>query len=312
MNDYYKLRQCGEKGHQYIFNQIKESIESNKPIFIGKIGSIELQLIYQTILIEKRNLDDYLMYLKYEVTNASGLYPDDNNTFKLFVNEYLESIKDIDILASWNDKMLSVEEWIYKLFINKNLSIYKGVVDLQSLESFYTDSKNWWQNLFENKTILIISPFTESISKQLLKRDDVWKGKWENFWSTKINFKYIKFPHPYYLQSPEVQSSYPKHYRYLIQDFKNKIKEIGDFDIALIGTGCYSILLGSYIKTELKKSAFHLGGGLQMMFGVYGNRWFQNGNMSNFFKEYINEHWCRPSNNEKPSGFKKQEDGCYF
>jgi hypothetical protein len=49
-----------------------------------------------------------------------------------------------------------------------------------------------------------------------------------------------------------------------------------------------------------------------MMFGVYGNRWFQNGNPSDFFKEYINEHWIRPSGDEVPEGFRKQENGAYF
>ena len=311
-SDYYKQRQCGEQGHQYIYNQIKNSIENNKPIFIGKIGSIELQLIHQTIIIEQKTINDYMLNLRYEVTNASGLYPDNNDTYKLFVNDYLESIKQLDILASWNDNILPVEEWIYKLFINPKLSIDKGIVDLTSFESFYTESKYWWQHLFKNKTILIISPFTDSITKQLSKRNDVWIGKWNNFWDESINFKYIKFPHPYYTQSPLIQSTYPKHYKYLINDFKNKIKEIGQFDIALIGTGCYSILLGSYIKKELNRSAFHLGGGLQMMFGVYGNRWFQNGNMSNFFKQYINENWSRPTKDETPTGYKKQENGCYF
>lgn len=314
IQEYLASRKSGEIGYKYLYDQIKKSIEKNEPIFIGKIGAIELQLIHQTILIDIKKLDDYLPYLKYEVTNAAGLYPDNSVIFKLFVNDYLEAIKNLDILASWNDNMLSVEEWVYRCFINPNESTDKGIVDLLSLESFYTDSKYWWQNLFENKTILIISPFIDSISEQLEKnkRDKVWSGKWKNFWPSSIRFKYLKFPHPYTTQTPKIQSTYPKDYKYLIGEYKEKIDEVGMFDIALIGTGCYSIILGSYIKNELKRSAFHLGGGLQMMFGVYGNRWFQNGNMSDFFKQYINEHWTRPSDDEKPSGYKKQENGAYF
>ena len=97
-----------------------------------------------------------------------------------------------------------------------------------------------------------------------------------------------------------------------LKKFEKEINNIGNFDIALIGAGCYSLPLCSYIKNNKQKIAFHLGGGLQMMFGVYGNRWFQNGNMSDFFKQYINEHWTRPSDDEKPSGYKKQENGAYF
>jgi hypothetical protein len=315
---YLGLRRCGESGHKYIFDEIKKSIENNEPIFIGKIGSIELQLIHQSVLIDIKKLDDYLPYLKFEVTNAAGLYPEHNNFFKLFVNMYLDAIKELDILASWNDNLLPIEEWVYSTFINSkqiiNPKYSKGIVDLMSFESFYVDSKYWWQTLFENKTILILSPFTYSISEQLdcNKRDKVWSGKWSNFWPSTIKFKYLNFPHPYMLQSPKVQSTYPQDFVQLIHSYKTKLNDIGEFDIALIGTGCYSIILGSYIKKELKKSAFHLGGGLQMMFGVYGDRWFQNGNMSEFFKQYINEYWTRPSDDEKPSGYKKQENGAYF
>ena len=311
---YLAVRKCGELGHKYLYDQIKNSIDNNESIFIGKIGAIELQLIHQTVLIDVKKLDNYLPYLKYEVTNAAGLYPENDEMFKSFVNQYLEAIKDLEVLASWNDSMLSVEEWVYNIFINPKELINIGIVDLTSFESFYTDSKYWWQTLFENKTILIISPFIDSISDQLElnQRDKVWTGKWKNFWPSSIRFKYLKFPHPYTTQTPQIQSTYPKTYKQLINEYKQKINEVGMFDIALIGTGCYSIILGSYIKKELKRSAFHLGGGLQMMFGVYGNRWFQNGNMSEFFKQYINEHWTRPSDNEKPSGYKKQENGAYF
>ncbi len=316
--DFLGLRKCGESGHKYIFDEIKKSIENNEPIFIGKIGSIELQCIHQTVMIDQKKLYDYYPYLKYELTNAAGLYPEHNNVFKLFVNIYLDAIKELDILASWNDNMLPIEEWVYNNFVNHkhiiNPKYSKGIVDLMSFESFYVESKLWWQTLFENKTILILSPFTDSISDQLdlNKRDNVWSGKWSNFWPSTIKFKYLKFPHPYMLQSPKVQSTYPQDFVELIHSYKTKLNDVGEFDIALIGTGCYSIILGSYIKKELKKSAFHLGGGLQMMFGVYGNRWFQNGKPNTFFDEYINEHWVRPSKEETPSGFKKQEDGAYF
>ena len=93
------------------------------------------------------------------------------------------------------------------------------------------------------------------------------------------------------------------------QDPQKEIDNIGNFDIALIGAGCYSLLLCAYIKNTKNRIAFHLGGGLQMMFGVYGARWdISNG----FFKEYVNNYWIRPNENETPANFKNQEFGAYF
>lgn len=314
MSNFRELRNNNEKGHKYVYDSIKQSIENNKPIMIGKIGAIELQIIYQTILISKKILNDYNPNIRYEAVNTAGLHPSDNNTFNIFTNVYLEAIKEINVLASWNDNLLQVEEMIWKQFIISNQNELKGIVDLTSLESFYTTPDNWWQTLYKNKTILIISPFTKSISKQLEypQRNKIWKGKWHNFWDQSINFKYIQFTHPYALLSKEEQEKYPATFIDVIEKYKQEISQIGDFDIALVGAGCYSILLCSYIKIHKQRTSFHLGGGLQMMFGVYGNRWFQNGNPNNFFKEYINKHWVRPSGDEIPKGFKQQENGAYF
>ena len=321
MSNYIALRHTNESGHKYLYDAIQKAITNNKPIVIGKIGATELLLIYQTILQNQGRINNFINSTIQEAINT-GLHPPTKEVFKLFVNIYLEAIKEINVLASWNDNLLQVEEMLWNQFIKSsnptkpivNPNEIKGIVDLTSLESFYTTPDNWWQNLYKNKTILIISPFTKSISKQLKypQRDKVWSGKWNNFWDKSIKFKYIKFSHPYAILSKEEQEKYPTTFIDVIEKYKNEINQIGDFDIALVGAGCYSISLCSYIKTHSQQTAFHLGGGLQMMFGVYGNRWFQNGNPSDFFKEYINDNWIRPSGDEVPEGFRKQENGAYF
>ena len=321
MSNFLALRHCNEDGHKYLYEVMAKSIIDNKPIMIGKIGAIELQIIVQTMMIANKMLNDYNPVIRYEAINTAGMHPPNNNTFNLFSQVFLDTIKEMNILASWNDNLLQFEENIWNQFINRPPQLLqnqqqevKGIVDLMSLESFYTTPDKWWQNLYKGKTILIISPFVSSISKQLefSQRDKVWSGKWNNFWDKSINFKYIKFPHPYATLSKEDQVNYPKTFLEVIRKYENEIDNIGDFDIALVGTGCYSIPLCSYIKGKKGRTAFHLGGGLQMMFGVYGNRWFQNGKPNAFFKEYINEHWVRPSGDEVPQGYKQQENGAYF
>ena len=80
------------------------------------------------------------------------------------------------------------------------------------------------------------------------------------------------------------------------------MKEI-DFDIALIGAGAYGFPLGAYAK-QLGKQALHIGGALQLYFGIRGAYYDQFG--------YHNEFWTRPLEEEKPKGFKKVEAGRYW
>jgi len=45
-----------------------------------------------------------------------------------------------------------------------------------------------------------------------------------------------------------------------------------DYDIALIGAGAYGFPMGCYAKQSGKK-AIVIGGPLQLLFGIKGNRW---------------------------------------
>jgi len=86
----------------------------------------------------------------------------------------------------------------------------------------------------------------------------------------------------------------------------NQVKNL-DFDIALIGCGCYDIPLSNEIK-KLGKQAIILGGSLQIMFGIRGKRWDNHEIISKLY----NEHWVSPSTDETPHKFKNVEKGCYW
>ena len=86
----------------------------------------------------------------------------------------------------------------------------------------------------------------------------------------------------------------------------NDINNI-DFDIALIGCGCFDIPLATHIKS-LGKQSIIIGGGLQIMFGIKGRRWDIDPNVNKFY----NEHWVRASESEKPTNYNSVEGGCYW
>jgi hypothetical protein len=318
MTENYKLsRKCNTEGYKFLYDSIKESITNNSnPIMIGKIGANELLVIYQSVGIMQNQITDFAPDIKREGCLTAGIFPPTKEGFLIFVKLYLDAIKSMNIMASWNDNILQIEEYVWNNYIikDKNTNENTGLVELTTLESFYTEPQYWWQTLYENKTILIISPFIKSIKTQLdlSKRDKVWTNKWNGFWPKNITFKYVKFPHPYYISSDEDKAKYPKTLELLLEKYQKEIDKIEHFDIALIGTGAYSILLCDYIKRIKKKNAFHLGGGLQMMFGVYGHRWEPSFNSNPFLKEYMNEYWIRPLPEEIPPMYQAQENGAYF
>jgi phenolic acid decarboxylase len=60
----------------------------------------------------------------------------------------------------------------------------------------------------------------------------------------------------------------------------------------------------------MDKSAIYAGGVLQMFFGIYGSRWLKE--KPEILRIYMNNHWSRPSENEKPNGHNNIENGCYW
>lgn len=66
---------------------------------------------------------------------------------------------------------------------------------------------------------------------------------------------------------------------------------------------CLWIPLSCIYKTNGEK-AIHIGGTLQLNFGIKGKRW----------KHYpfYNEYWTEPLKDEKPKNLDKVEGGCYW
>ena len=80
-----------------------------------------------------------------------------------------------------------------------------------------------------------------------------------------------------------------------------------DYDIAIIGCGAFGFPLASFVKDQGKK-AIHLGGAVQILFGIKGVRWDEN----KFTSELYNEYWIRPSEDETPKNSGNVEKGCYW
>jgi hypothetical protein len=56
------------------------------------------------------------------------------------------------------------------------------------------------------------------------------------------------------------------------------------------------------------KTAIHLGGATQLLFGISGKRWVQHAS----FRAIMTEAWRPPLESEKPRNLEKVEEGCYW
>ncbi|NJK38238.1 MAG: hypothetical protein HC835_11315 [Oscillatoriales cyanobacterium RM2_1_1] len=80
-----------------------------------------------------------------------------------------------------------------------------------------------------------------------------------------------------------------------------------EFDVALFGCGALGFPLAAEAK-KLGKVGIHLGGMLQVLFGVIGKRYEEH----DYFKQQMNQAWIRPPTTNRPSNFQAVEGGCYW
>ena len=253
-------------------NRISEEIKSNKPLMVCRYGSNEFRNLFQ------ESEFDTLCF------NA-GFFPNNKKLLDKFRKVYFESSRQIDYLCVWNylNHFNRKRKWI------KN---FPNIKQFFSLSDVNYDNK--WVKSLENKRVLVIHPFKATIEKQMKKRGKL--GILPKLKSLEI--------------IPAVQTiagnSDPRFKDWFeALDWMKKEIDKKKFDIALIGCGAYGLPLAAHIK-KIGKQAIHVGGGLQLFFGIKGERWERE------YKMKFGKDWISPLEKDTPRSFKKIEGGCYW
>lgn len=270
-------------------NFISYYLKNSKPFAAGKIGVTELNLLY--CYYNLKNGQPLLPHLKHEVENIAGLYPYTEETTIQFGEYFLSLLKDIDLIPVWNHVIPQFEDYILTTYAPTS---YKTT--LEQLEPYFSDKP--WTRYLEDKTVLVFSPFADSIQENYNNLSKIWNGKITN------NFKLKIYKYPFALpitNNPNYKTSDEIYREYL------KILQNETFDVGIFGIG-YTSLLFTLEAKKLGKSAIHLGGSTQILFGIKGQRWKEIERFANVFNEY----WTEPKDSEKPEKLKLVEGGCYW
>jgi hypothetical protein len=176
------------------------------------------------------------------------------------------------------------------------------------LEPFWSD--NPWTRALKDKKVLIIHPFVTSIQNQYNRRDLLFKNR-----DILPTFKSITVIEA--VQSlGEGDSRFVDWFQAL--DYMKSEMDKVDYDVCLIGAGAYGFHLAAHAKRKGKKG-IHIGGALQLLFGIRGKRW-EDPNYgvevwdipSGFYPALMNEYWIRPQKNETPISANNVEGACYW
>lgn len=225
--------------------------------------------------------------------NNAGFFPANSENMECFGKMMLEDAKEVDVLGSWLRN---------EFYINGYLSKNVIKVDRDNINPFF--AKKTWTRYLKGKKVLVIHPFAKSIQKQYLKRDKLFSNP---DILPEFELKTIQA-----VQSIGGTCSDFNDWFEALNWMKSEMDKT-DYDVCLIGCGAYGFPLAAHAK-RCGKKAIHLGGSLQLYFGIKGKRWEGKGYKDgpNDYSKLFNKFWIRPSAEETPTISKNIENNCYW
>ena len=223
----------------------------------------------------------------------SGVFPPSREQFYRFLDTYRKSVGALDGICLWQDSefLKTYEKELARSLCPRAIRLSSQVLSPFSFLPEISDLQ--W---------LVISPFTKTMKSQEDRLEKIhsfypWHPKLHHL--AKAPF-YLRCPFFSYLE----KTSYPDWQAGLEHLTEQALRF--DFDVALVGAGAWSLPLLANLKNAGKKG-IHTGGATQLIFGIKGRRWDQEG-----WHMPYNQFWVRPLPDDTPQGHMRKEDGCYW
>lgn len=295
-------------------DRIFELLASGRPCMIARFGTVEINCVNNYLCVHAdrpylRKCLDYITDCTHtpwwnedhfaKMAQNAGVFPIGQEVAERFSERYLQDIPEIDLLVSHQ---------YYERFMPLRAGIPR--VQLEMLYPFFVEQP--WTRYLRDKRVLVIHPFEATIRQQYALREQLFANP-----DVLPEFELITLKA---VQSIAGNTSGFADWFEALATMERQIEAI-DFDIALIGCGAYGLPLAAFVK-RLGKQAVHMGGGLQLLFGILGKRWVEqyqgywnyrpDVQISLDYRPLFNEYWCYPLSEDTPQGKEKVEDSCYW
>jgi len=282
--------QDGQDGSDVIFNLLRDG----RPCLVSRFGTTEMELVDDYVRGHFSTWKAFPKKLTCRMQNFSGFFPLQRDLLARFSQESLAIFPNIDVLGL-RIKPYDYGFWEKEDFFASRYCPNAALIHLHQIAPY--DVRSPWMRYLEGKKVLVIHPFADTIRRQYAKRTLLFQDA--DAFLPEFELKIVKA-----VQSLGAASnvSFATWFDALAYMCRQIDKE--DFDIALIGAGAYGMFLGDYVKRK-GKQAIHVGGALQLFFGIRGQRWDSSDTISALY----NEHWTSPSDAEKFPAQGNGDDG---
>ena len=296
-----------DKASEMIYNLLM----ADKPCMIARFGAFELATLVNYLGVKDSNHSIIKFIkgeqpewwwnerlIKYMNTNA-GFFPPTHQAITQFCDLMMQDMKELNLLGCW----VKNEAWF-----TKELKHIQRV-HLRLLEPFWADKP--WTRCLKNKKIVVVHPFAKDILSQYTNNRTLLFSNPDTL-PEFASLRTVKA-----VQSLGGENNGFKDWFDALKWMEDEIDK-EDYDVCLIGCGAYGFPLAAHVKRQGKK-AIHLGGALQLLFGIRGKRWEKPsygvkewGIPYGSYSALMNKYWVRPGEGGCPKNANQVEGGCYW
>lgn len=274
-----------EDTNLYIKNQIHEG-----NVFAAvRFGSSELAATVDAIEMDRATQSEVRDKTMVSLCRNAGFFPNDKILAYQYGKLQAKLAQYADLFAVWG---MNMEDYIIDRFGAKSSKVCVP----RGFEPYYFETP--WSGELKGKKVLVIHPFEKTIQEQYKKRELLFQNPDVLPEFTLYTLKAVQ-------SAAYAETEYDTWFDALQYMFDKAMKI--DFDVAIIGCGAYGFSLACMLKQE-GKTAIHMGGATQILFGIKGKRWDDHPVISKLY----NEHWVRPSEEETPRKANEVEGACYW
>ncbi len=245
---------------------------------VAKLGSA-MRIVWYYLWLRKREpTAQELELVHFAGILQGGLFPWDVPSLREYMARYNDALASIDYVG---------------MFLDETPSEIAAARAVPGAVMYYTDQEPdrsiparpelCYLPALEGLRVLIVSPFAELLARRANAEtfEAVWR-KTGKRWFNPASVDALEFPYGF---EPATQQKYGSPNR-LLDEILGRIDERA-FDVALIGAAGYAIPIAAHIRQK-GRIAIDLGGHIQVLFGVLGNRWRSS---PEWMEAYVNEAW---------------------
>jgi hypothetical protein len=280
---------------QKIKNGIEGALASKKGFLVGRNGTIEME-----VLLTRHNGMQLEPRHAMQLERNAGIFPTTPASIANWIRKTLVAVQDSDLLvAGWYKPIAS-----HELEFLRDIGKRGPYLPLRALEPYYVPEAYQWTSTLEGRRVAVVSSFAETACQQASRSDAVWSGR-----AVLPKATYLPVQTRYSPRLAKGHAEWPdtvKSWEAAVADVVNRVME-QNAEIVLIGCGGLGMVIGHELRIR-GKVCIVMGGAIQVLFGIKGQRWQNHSIISSFW----NDAWVWPRIEDTPGGADEVEGGCYW